>query len=131
MIAEIMKDNHISMAEVGRRTGYILQSVNQYLKREGNMRVNTFIKFIEAIGYDVQYKYIGCAGVVPEYLEKIIETKRPLGVFYCMDEKTGMLKLVDNRAGRADVIMFPDKDTMIQWADLVKANDPMENFGVI
>lgn len=109
-----MEEKGLTQSEVARRLGEDVRNLNKQLNRQNDMKVRRFIDVMECIGYGVRLEEREFFKATPQYVEQIIRTGAPSGLFYCEIE-TGWFVAVDNTHPELFVEEFSSFDEMTKW----------------
>lgn len=117
IILDCLEKEGISQRQLAEYMNEDVRNLNQQMNRRNDMKVNRFMDVLEYIGYRIGIvKNRGIRKVSPEYAEKIIEEKKPKGLFYFCKED-GWYIGVDNDNSTGFVITeeFWNKEECLKW----------------
>lgn len=117
IILNCLEKENISQRQLAECMNEDVRNLNQQMNRRNDMKVSRFIDVLEYLGYRIEIvKNKGIRKVSPEYAEKIIDEKKPKGLFYFRKEN-GWYTGVDNanRTGFAITEEFWDKEECMKW----------------
>lgn len=113
-IITCIKGKNMTQRQLAEQMGEDVRMLNQQLHRQKDLKVERFIDVLEHIGYRLEIvDNDGILKVSKEFGEKIVETKKPLGLFWYTDGDKAIG--VYNSHGMGDKAEFASKEDCFRW----------------
>ena len=127
IVLGLVDEQDVSIAELARMLGESKQSAHQRINITPDYKTSTLEEVLGALGYKLEIKYVGYRKVCSEYLDGVLESHVPVGIFFT-DSYIGQSSefscvVVDNTDGKARLIGFPDEGMMYEFLDKIAATE--------
>lgn len=129
MVMHCLKEKKISQSQLAERMGEDVRYLNQQLHRHKDMKVERFIDVLDHIGYRVEVvDNDGIRKVCEEYANRIMETGKPAGLFWFLND--GIYTAIDSMNPEVFCECFLSKEDCFKWLRCEKCVDASgyENF---